>query len=122
MNTIVLNGKIKADFKIIKVGDTNVAKATMIIQRKMSKDKKVEAESKGYATADFPQIEIWGSDAKMNLLNDNVKKGDKILVEGYVKTDSYKKGEKTVYTTSVQVNDFDFEFKPKGDRYDNIEL
>ena len=121
MNSFTLNGKIKDDFKISKVGDSNVAKATMIIDRKMSKEKKEDAKSKGYPTADFPRIEIWGSDAKIALLNDNVKKGDKILVKGYYKTGSYTKGDKKVYTTIINVTDFDIDFKPKTD-FDNIDL
>ena len=123
MNSQILIGKIKDDFKINKVGDNNnVAKATMIVPRRMSKEKKVEAESKGYPTADFPQIEIWGSDKKMNMLSKNVKKGDKITVEGFIRTGSYdnRDGEK-VYTTTISVNNFDFEFKPK-ETYENIDL
>jgi single-strand DNA-binding protein len=123
MNSQILIGKTKDDFKINKVGDNNnVAKVVMIVPRRMSKEKKVEAESKGYPTADFPQIEIWGSDKKINMLNENVKKGDEIRVEGFIKTGSYnnKSGEK-VYTTTINVNEFKFDFKSK-ETYDNITL
>lgn len=122
MNHVILTGKVKDDFKVNSVGDKKVAKATLIVDRKLSKQKKEELKSKNQQTADFLPIEVWGSEVRINMLTDNVKKGDKITIEGAIITGSYEKDGKKNYTTSVQVSDFEFEFKQKTGNFDDIEL
>lgn len=121
MNSIILTGKLKDDFKVQSVGDKKVAKGTLIVDKNMSKDKREEAKSKGYSTADFPQIEVWGSEAKINLLTQNVTKGDKLTVDGSFQTGSYEKEGKKTYTTVINVSDFEIEFKKK-ENFDDIEI
>lgn len=111
MNNITLHGKLMDDFKVQTVGQSSVAKATLIVDRGLYGDKKKEAQEKGYPTADFPKLELWGSEARINLLTNNVKKGDKLLVKGFIQTGSYEKDGKKIYTTVINVQDFDFEFK-----------
>ena len=123
MNNVIISGKLKDDFKVNAVGDKKVAKATLIVDRGMSKDKKDEAKAKGQSTADFPQIEIWGSEAKINFLTTNAKKGDKILVKGSMHTDSYNNKEgKKVYTTSINVSEFEVEFKKVESKEEDYDL
>lgn len=122
MNSQLLYGKLNKDFEVRKVGSENVAKGTLYVPRSLSRAKKEEAKQKGYQTADYPQIEIWGSDAKMKYLTENVKKDDMILVEGLFKTGSYEnKDKKKVYTAVVYVNDFEFEYKEK-ENFDDVEI
>ena len=123
MNEVILTGRMKDDFKINKVGDKQVAKATLIVDRNLSKQKKEELKAKGQQTADFIPFEIWGSDARINMLNDNVKKGDKLLIDGSIVTGSYENKDKVkVFTTTVNVSEFEFEFKKKTGNFDDVEL
>jgi len=116
MNNFNISGTLMNDFKVSDVGDKKVAKGKLIIRQKISKAKKEELEAKGYPTADFLPIEIWGSEAKINMLSHNVFKGDDLSCLASFKTDSYKNKEgKTIYTTTFNVSDFDFKFKPKED-------
>jgi hypothetical protein len=42
MNNVILSGKMVGDFKIQTVGDKMVAKGTLAVEKKISKDKKEE--------------------------------------------------------------------------------
>ena len=67
--------------------------------------------------ADF--IRCVSFDKKAELIADNFKKGSLIAISGHMKTGSYKdKDGKTVYTTDVEVEDFNFlESKDKQEQH-----
>lgn len=122
MNNVILHGIMQDDFKVNKVGDKMVAKGTLRVDKKLTNAKKDEMKANGHPTSDFPQIVIWGSEARINLLTSNVVKGDKFLVQGYIETGSYVKADGTkAYTTIVNVQDFDFNFKEK-ENFDDKEI
>lgn len=123
MNSITLSGTLMNDFEVREVGEKKVAKATLIVKKKISKAKREELESKGYPTADFPKLEVWGSSQKIEMLAHNVMKGDRLEVDAFMKTGKYENKEgKTVFTTVFDVSDFDFTFKPKEDEIDDLEI
>lgn len=124
MNSFTLSGTLMNDFEVKEVGDKKVAKATLIVRKKISKAKKEELESKGYPTADFPKIEVWGSSQKIEMLAHNVMKGDRLECDAFMQTGKYQNKEgRTVYTTVFNVQDFDFTFKPKeDDAIDEMEI
>lgn len=114
MNNITLQGKLVADFKIQQVGDKKVAKATLSVPKNLFGERKKEAKEKGYALSDFPQIEIWGSEKYIDMINSNVKKDDKVTVKGSFQTGTYKNKEgATVYTNVVNVSEIYYDFKEK---------
>lgn len=114
MNSFYISGTLMNDFKVSDVGEKKVAKGKLIIKKKISKAKKEELESKGYPTADFLPIEVWGSAQKINMLTHNVMKGDRLECDASMQTGKYQNNEgKTIYTTTFNVQDFDFTFKPK---------
>jgi len=123
MNNFYIAGTLMNDFKVSDVGDKKVAKGKLIVRQKISKAKKEELEAKGYPTADFLPIEVWGSSQKIEMLAHNVFKGDDLSCLASMQTGSYtnKEGVK-VYTTTFNVSDFDFKFKPREDEIDDLEI
>lgn len=47
-------------------------------------------------------------DKKAEILAKNLKKGDKVRLEGRLETKKYVKGDQTHYNTTVQVQNFEF--------------
>jgi len=113
MNNATFSGKMTRDFSVVKAGEKWVAKGTMTVSRGLFGDKLEEAKAKGFATADFPQIEIWGSEKGVKRISDSVKKGDAILVKGSISSGKYTKDEKTIYTEVIVVSPQDVEFTYK---------
>lgn len=58
--------------------------------------------SKGEKSADFINCVAWNKTAE--LLNDYVKKGDRLAVVGNIKVESYEKNDTRVYTTKILVD------------------
>ena len=116
MNNITLQGTLFADLKIQQVGQKKVAKGTLSVAKNLFGDKKKEAKEKGYSLADYPQFEIWGSEKYINMINDNVKKDDKVTIKGSIQTGSYEnKDKEKVYTTVINVSEIYYDFKEKED-------
>lgn len=123
MNNFYISGTLMSDFKVNDVGDKKVAKSKLIVKKKISKTKKEELEAKGYPTADFLPLEIWGSETKINMLSHNVYKGDELSCVASMQTGKYtNKDGNAVFTTVFNVSDFDFKFKPKEDEIDDLEI
>lgn len=115
MNSTVLIGRLCADpeLRFLQGNATPLCKFRLAVDRGLSKEKKQEAESKGYQTADFINITVWG---KMGESCANyLAKGRLVGVQGRIQTGSYTKDDGTrVYTTEVVANNV--EFLEWGDR------
>ena len=101
MNKVELMGRLTKDVEVLTYNagkeKKKMVKFSIAVQRKKYKEKKV----------DFFDCVAFGGTAKA--LNDFVKKGDRIIVEGSIQTDIYTNKEgKNVKTYTVIVNDFYF--------------
>lgn len=108
MNSVKIFGRIASELEIRQFqSGTSVLNFTVACERKMSKEKKEEAKSKGYPTADFPRCKAIGKTAE-NIAK-YFKKGDLILIDqGNIETGSYEGQNGKVYTTEVFVQSFEF--------------
>ena len=109
MNNVVLIGRLTRDpeLRYLEGSGTSVSNFTLAIDRQLSKEKKAEAESKGYPTADFINIVVWGKQAE-NCVNYLVK-GRLVAVNGRLQSRTYdaKDGTKR-YVTEVVANNVQF--------------
>lgn len=109
MNQVTLIGRLTKDVELRYMEGSNMANAnfTLAVDRGLSKDKKQEAESKGWPTADFIRVVVWGKQAE-NCSN-FLAKGRLVGIAGKIQTGSYtnKDGQK-VFTTDVVANNVEF--------------
>jgi len=94
MNTVVLSGRMTKDpeLKYTSGGKAN-ARFTLAVQR--TKDE-----------ADFVNCVAWEKTAET--IVEYFRKGSPILVQGSIRSGSYEKDGKAIYTTDVWVYKFDF--------------
>lgn len=114
INNVTLIGRCVADPKLTTLQNGNSkTEVTIACERSMSKDKKEEAKSKGWPTADFPRCIFWGKSAE-NVAK-YFAKGSMIAVQGSIQTGSYTNAEGAkIYTTDVNANHFEFVGESKG--------
>ena len=88
MNQCFFRGRLTKDpdFKYSKSG-TPSCRFTIACDRKLSKAKKEEAKAKGYPTADFPQIVVYGDRAEFYA--ESLRKGHNVLVKCRFQTFSF---------------------------------
>ena len=107
MNNVSLMGRLTRDVDLrmtnsnLAVGRFNVA-----VDRKLSKEKRQEAEKNNQPTADFISCIAFGKTAE-NIAT-YFRKGQRIAVSGHIQTGSYEKDGQRIYTTDVVVDSFDF--------------
>lgn len=108
MNSIQLLGRLTREPELrYTPSGTAVARFTLAVNRKLSKEKREEAERANQPTTDFIGCQAWGKSAET--IANYVKKGDLFLIQGRIQTGSYEdKDGKRVYTTDVVVESFDF--------------
>ena len=109
MNSVSLMGRLTRDPELRYTANTQMANARFVVavNRKLSKEKRQEAESTGYPTADFISCVAWGKTAE-NIAN-YFKKGNRIAIVGHIQTGSYENQQgQRIYTTDVVVDSFDF--------------
>lgn len=108
MNSVSLMGRLTRDPELRYTANTQMANARFVVavNRKLSKEKRQEAENNGYPTADFISCMAWGKTAE-NIAT-YFKKGQRIAVSGHIQTGSYEKDGQRIYTTDVVVDSFDF--------------
>ena len=96
MNCVVLSGRLTRDPEMKGEGDKLVAKYTLAVDRRFSKEE-----------TDFISIVVFGKGAEF--AEKYLKKGMKIIVRGRIQTGSYtnKDGVK-VYTTDVVAEEQEF--------------
>lgn len=99
MNLVVLIGNLSKDPEVkYSQNQMAIAKFTLAINRYV-KD--------GDNQADFIRVTAFGKQGE--LVEQYLKKGNKVAIEGSIKTGSYEdKDGKTVYTTDVIVNRIEF--------------
>lgn len=125
MNNVVLIGRLTKDpeLRYVPVTGNPVCKFTLAVDRGLSKEKKQEAESKGYPTVDFINITVWGKAAE-NCAN-FLGKGRMVAIQGRIQTESYEKDGKRMYATYVlgtQVEFLDWGNKNKQDNNDDLDF
>ena len=108
MNSVSLMGRLTRDPEVRYTANTQMANARFVVavNRKLSKEKRQEAENNGYPTADFISCVAWGKTAEN--IGNYFKKGQRIAVSGHIQTGSYEKDGQRIYTTDVVVDSFDF--------------
>lgn len=96
MNRVMMIGRLTKDIDLRKVGQDqkSVCKFVLAVPRR-KKDQ-----------SDFISSTAWGKTAE--LMNEYLKKGDRIAATGRIETDVYEKDGQKVYTTNFVVEDFEF--------------
>ncbi|MDU4209173.1 MAG: single-stranded DNA-binding protein [Finegoldia magna] len=107
MNNVNILGRLTRDVDL-RMTNSNLAvgRFTVAVDRKLSKEKRMEAESNNQPTADFISCIAFGRTAE-NIAT-YFKKGQRIAVSGHIQTGSYEKDGQRIYTTDVIVDIFDF--------------
>lgn len=107
MNSVNLIGRLVRDpeLKYTQSG-LAVLRFTVAVDRKLSKDKREEAQANNQPTADFISCTAFGKTAEV--IANYHSKGSQIAVEGRIQTGSYEKDGRTIYTTDVLVNSITF--------------
>lgn len=100
MNKVLLTGRITKDLELRKTqSGTSVLRFTLAVNRRFKQE--------GQPDADFISCTAWGKTA--DTMGQYLHKGSLIGVEGRITTGSYQdKDGRTVYTTDVTVENFDF--------------
>ena len=109
MNKAILIGKLTKDPELrYTQSNQAVCTFTLALDRKMSRDKREEAEASNRQTADFPRVIVWGK------MGENASKylykGSQCAVEGRIQTGSYQDREtgKTIYTTDIVADSVEY--------------
>ena len=109
MNKVILIGRLVRDPELrYTQSNQAVCNFTLAVDKKLSREKREEAEAAGRPTADFPRIIVWGK------MGENASrylfKGSECAIEGRIQTGSYQDGEsgKTVYTTDIVAENVEF--------------
>lgn len=123
MNKVVLIGRLTKDIEM-RYSSSNLAigRFSLAVDRKLSKDKRTEAEARGEATADFISCIGFGKSAET--LEKYTQKGSRIAIGGHIQTSSYTKDDgQRVYTTDVIVDEFDLiDFKTGSSTKDDGQI
>ena len=116
MNKVILIGRLVRDPELrYTQSNQAVCTFTLAVDKKLSRERREEAEAANRPTADFPRITVWGRQAEN--ASRYLFKGSQCAVEGRIQTGSYQDREtgKTVYTTDVVADNVEF----LGSRSDN---
>ena len=109
MNKVILIGRLVRDPELrYTQSNQAVCSFTLAVDKKLSREKREEAEAAGRPTADFPRIIVWGK------MGENASrylfKGGQCAVNGRIQTGSYQDSEsgKTIYTTDIIAENVEF--------------
>lgn len=107
MNCVNLIGRLVRDpeLRYAQTG-TAMCRFTIAVDRRLSKQKRQEAQANNQQTADFISCTAFGVTAE--LIANYHKKGSQIGIEGRIQTGSYEKEGRIIYTTDVIVNNLTF--------------
>lgn len=107
MNNVNILGRLTRDVDLrMTASNLAVGRFTVAVDRKLSKEKRMEAESNNQPTADFISCIAFGKTAE--IIGQYFGKGNKIAITGHIQTGSYEKDGQRIYTTDVVVYSFDF--------------
>lgn len=89
LNNVVLIGRLTRDPELRYIPNTGTPVSTfsLAVDKQVSKEKKLEMESKGQPTADFINIVVWGRQAE-NCAN-YLAKGRLTAVQGRIQSRTY---------------------------------
>lgn len=109
MNKVILIGWLTRDPELrYTQSNQAVCTFTLAVDKKLSREKREEAEAAGRPTADFPRIIVWGKAGEN--ASRYLFKGSQCAIEGRIQTGSYqdKESGKTIYTTDVVADNVEF--------------
>lgn len=108
MNKVILIGRLTRDIDLkYTTSGMAIGRFTLAINRKMTREKRQEAERNNQPTADFIGCIAFGKTAET--ISQYVGKGNQLGIEGHIQTGSYENKEgQRVYTTDVIVDGFTF--------------
>ena len=108
MNNVTLMGRLTRDVELrYTQSQVAIGRLTVAIKRRLTKDKRQQAEANNQPTADFISCVAFGKQAET--IAQYVSKGMRVSLSGRLQTGSYQnKQGQTVYTTDVVVEQFDF--------------
>ena len=109
MNNVSLMGRLTRDPEVRYSANTQLANArfSVAVDRRLSKEKRMEAENNNQPTADFINCVAFGRTAEV--IGQYFHKGNRIAITGHIQTGSYENQQgQRVYTTDVVVDSFDF--------------
>lgn len=108
MNSVSLMGRLTRDAELRYASNTEMAilRFNVAVDRRLSKEKRTEAENNNQPTADFINCIAFGKTAE--IIGQYFGKGNKIAITGHIQTGSYEKDGQRIYTTDVVVDSFDF--------------
>lgn len=98
MNKVVISGRWTKDPEIHDYSGTKVAKGTLAVNRKYSKDEEQKA--------DFILVKAFNKTAEF--IEKYHRKGMKADISGRIETGSYEKDGRKVYTTEVIIEEIEF--------------
>lgn len=108
MNNVCIVGRLTKDVDL-KITNSNLAlgRFSVAADRKLSKEKRMEAVNNNQPTADFISCIAFGRTAE--IIEQYFHKGNKIAITGHIQTGSYENQQgQRIYTTDVIVDSFDF--------------
>lgn len=117
MNKVILIGRLVRDPELrYTQANQAVCNFTLAVDKKLSREKREEAEAAGRPTADFPRIIVWGKAGEN--ASRYLFKGSQCAIEGRIQTGSYQDSEtgKTVYTTDIVADNVEFLSKSTSKR------
>ena len=122
MNNVSLMGRLTRDPEVRYSANTQLANArfSVAVDRKLSKEKRMEAENNNQPTADFINCVAFGRTAE--IIGQYFRKGNKIAITGHIQTGSYENQQgQRIYTTDVIVDQFDFVESANTKNRDNFD-
>ena len=109
MNNISLMGRLTRDPEVRYSANTQLANArfSVAVDRRLSKEKRMEAENNNQPTADFINCVAFGRTPEV--IGQYFHKGTKIAITGHIQTGSYENQQgQRIYTTDVIIDQLDF--------------
>lgn len=110
MNKVIMLGRLTRENAVSGEENSKVVRNTIAVQRSFkNKD--------GNYETDFIPIVAWGKTGEF--LEKHFKKGDAIVIDGSMRSGSYEKDGKTIYTLECHVNNIEFSLSRKTDENAN---
>lgn len=100
VNKVILVGNVGADPEMKQVGDSSLAS----IRLATSKSWKDKSTGERKERTEWHRLKVWGRQAE--IVEQYVRKGSKLYVEGEIETSTYEKNGETRYSTEIRVWDF----------------
>ena len=102
MNKVILIGLLGKDPELKQLSDNNAVCSVSMATSEKHKDKSGQVVE----STEWHNLTFWGSQAET--IAKFCTKGSQLMVEGKIKTDSYEKDGKKVYSTKIMVHQFEF--------------